>query len=467
MKNHKVDICVIGAGSGGLSVAAGAVQMGASVALIESGEMGGDCLNYGCVPSKSLIAAAKRAHVFRTSDAFGIQSQEPKVDFKKVHKHIRDVIKAIEPNDSVERFEGLGVKVFRGKAAFRTPHEVQVGKDVIKSKYFIIATGSSPAIPPIPGVETTPYFTNETIFDLKEKPKHLVVVGGGPIGCELSQAFARLGVKVSLIEIHRILGREDPEVVEVLRKQIVKDGVELYENVQDLSFDKLTVKLKHKGKSLSLKGSHILLATGRRPTVSNLGLEKAGVTYSSRGINVDARLRTSKKHIFAIGDVIGGYQFTHMAAYHAQIVIKNCVFHLPSKVDYRAVPWVTYTDPEVAHVGISHLEAPPKCKTLVWTYKECDRAQAERETEGFIKVTTDKDGRVLGTTIIGANAGELILPWVMVIQKKKEIKALTDVIVPYPTLSEISKKVAGSYYTPLLFSPFTKKIVRFLMRIFT
>lgn len=466
MKKHKVDICVIGAGSGGLSVAAGAAQMGASVALIESDKMGGDCLNYGCVPSKSLIAAAKKAHVFRTSDAFGIQSIEPKVDFKKVHKHIHSVIKAIEPHDSVERFEGLGVKVFRAKASFRSSREVQVGEDTIKAKYFVIATGASPAVPPIKGIETTPYLTNENMFDLEEKPKHLVVIGGGPIGCELSQAYARLGVKVSLVEVHTILGREDPEIVEVLSNQMVKDGVEIYENAQELSLNKLNVHIKHKGKELLLKGSHILLATGRRPNVKDLQLEKAGVTYTSRGINVDDRLRTSQKNIFGIGDVIGGYQFTHIAAYHAQIVIKNCLFHLPAKVDYRAVPWVTYTDPEVAHVGISHKEGPPKSRTLVWSYKECDRAQAERETEGFIKVTTDKDGRVLGTSIIGAKAGELILSWVMMIQKKREIKTLTDVIVPYPTLSEISKKVAGSYYTPLLFSPFTKKLVRFLMRIF-
>jgi pyruvate/2-oxoglutarate dehydrogenase complex dihydrolipoamide dehydrogenase (E3) component len=469
METQRFDLCVIGAGSGGLSVVAGAAQLGASVVLIEAHKMGGDCLNYGCVPSKSLIAAAKRANVFRTSGAFGIQNEEPKINFEKLHHHIHDVIRTLAPQDSVERFEGLGVHVIRDRAHFLSPTLLQAGNTQIKAKYFVISSGSSPAIVPLQGIESVPYLTNETIFNLKEKPDHLMVVGGGPIGCEIAQAYRLLGVKTTILEAFTLLPREDLEVVEILRQRLKADGVTIFEGAKVLSISQknksLRLNVEHGSKEIVVEGSHLLMATGRKPNVDHLGLEEAGVHYTPKGIVVDGHLRTSNKKVYAIGDVIGGYQFTHIASYQAGIVIKNCLFHLPSKVNYKAVPWVTFTEPEVAHVGISHREAPPNSKTLYWPYKDNDRAQAEGETAGLIKVSTTPKGYILGVSIIGLNAGELILPWGLAIEKNLKVRALADAIVPYPTLSEINKRVAGVFYTPLLFSPRTRKLVRLLMKV--
>lgn len=469
MAIRKVDLCVIGAGSGGLSVAAGAAQLGAKVILIEAHKMGGDCLNFGCVPSKALLAAAKRASVFRSSEAFGIKAVEPQIDFLKIHNHIQDIIAKLSPQDSVERFEKLGVQVILEKARFLSPSLLQAGKIKIHAKYFVIATGSSPAIPPLQGIENVPYFTNETIFDLKEKPDHLIVVGGGPIGCELAQAYQLLGVKTTILEAFTLLPKEDKDVVETLRQRLQSDGLTIFEGAKVLSVSKpqkkVRVEIDYLGKKTILEGSHLLIATGRKPNLNDLGLEKAKVTYTPRGVDVDPYLRTSNKKIYAIGDAVGPYQFTHIANYHAQIVIKNCLFHLFAKVNYRAIPWVTFTDPEVAHIGLLTQDLPPNCKTLLWPYKDCDRAQAERETEGFIKVSTTRRGHILSVSIIGANAGELILPWGLAIDKKLKLRAMADVIAPYPTLSEINKKVASSFYTPLLFSPLTRTIVKFLMKV--
>lgn len=462
----KVDLCIIGAGSGGLSIAAGAAQLGVSVALIENGKMGGDCLNYGCVPSKSVLAAAKRAKIFRTSSPFGLQAVDPKVDFIKLHQHIQKVIKTIAPHDSAQRFEKLGVHVIREKAVFLSPKILQAGKYKIEAKYYVIATGSSPAIPPIAGLETVNYLTNETIFKLKEKPDHLIVVGGGPIGCELAQAYSLLGVKTTILEAFSLLPKEDPEVIDVLRGSLKEDGVEILEGAQVTSISQSKNRIKVSLGKKVIEGSHLLIATGRKANVEGLGLERAGIRYTSRGIEVDQRLRTSQKKIFALGDVIGQYQFTHVAAYHAQVVLKNCLFHIPTKVDMKALPWVTFTDPEIAHVGVLHSMTPSNSRTLQWPYAECDRAQTEKETKGFIKVIISPKGRILAVSIVGANAGELILPWVLAIKKKMTLRGLADVIVPYPTLSELTKKVAGSFYTPLLFSPWMRKFVQFLMRVF-
>lgn len=462
----KVDLCIIGAGSGGLSIAAGAAQLGVSVALIENGKMGGDCLNYGCVPSKSLLAAAKKAKIFRTSSPFGLQAVDPKVDFIKLHQHIQEVIKTIAPHDSAQRFEKLGVHVIREKAVFLSPKILQAGKHKIEAKYYVIATGSSPAIPPIAGLETVSYLTNETIFKLKEKPDHLIVVGGGPIGCELAQAYSLLGVKTTILETFSLLPKEDPEVIDVLRGSLKEDGVEILEGAQVTSISQSKNRIKVSLGKKVIEGSHLLIATGRKANVEGLGLERAGIRYTSRGIEVDQRLRTSQKKIFALGDVIGQYQFTHVAAYHAQVLLKNCLFHIPTKVDMKALPWVTFTDPEIAHVGMLHSMAPSNSKTLQWPYAECDRAQTEKETKGFIKVIVSRKGKILAVSIVGANAGELILPWVLAIKKKMTLRGLADVIVPYPTLSELTKKVAGSFYTPLLFSPWMRKFVQFLMRVF-
>ncbi len=469
----ETDICVIGAGSGGLSVAAGAAQMGARCVLVERGKMGGDCLNYGCVPSKAMIAAGHAARTFRASEPFGIATDEPSVDFQKVHDHVHDVIAGIAPHDSVERFEGFGVTVLQESASFTGPREIVAGGTRVKAKYFVIATGSTASIPPIPGIDAVPCLTNETIFDLVEGPKHLVVIGAGPIGCEMAQAHRRLGAQVTLLEMFTALGKDDPETSEIVRKALVDEGIDLRENIQITSVnrdgDGVGVDFEDDGKATKISGSHLLVAGGRNPNLDGLGLDEAGVKHTPKGIEVDSRLRTSNRRIFAIGDVAGPFQFTHMASYHAGIVIRNILFKLPAKVSHKAVPWVTYTDPELAQVGIGETEARErlgdKLRVLRWPFAENDRARCERVTEGLLKVFCDKRGRIYGASIAGAHAGEMILPWTLAIGRGLKIGAMAGVIAPYPTLSEISKRAAGSFYTPSLFSNRTRKIVRFLMKL--
>lgn len=467
----QTDICVIGAGSGGLSVAAGASQMGADVVLIEKSEMGGDCLNTGCVPSKALLAAAHVAQNMRESDAFGIKSTLPSVDWAQVNQHVHKVIAAIAPNDSVERFEGLGVKVIQAKAQFIDEKTVEAGDVQVRAKYFVLATGSSPFVPPIEGIDQISYFTNENIFSNQEAIDHLVVIGGGPIGMELAQAHRRLGAKVTVMEVARLLMKDDPDLTSIVIEKLRNEGITFYEGGRNLRLEKqergFSVYCEMDGKETCVEGSHLLVATGRRANVDGLNLEAAGITYSPHGVEVDSRLRTSNRRIFAIGDVAGPYQFTHMAAYQAGIVIRNILFKLPARVDYSAVPWVTYTDPELAHVGMSEADAKGsgrEVRVLKWSFEENDRAQAEKRTEGLIKVITEKNGRILGASIVGLHAGELIQPWILAISQKLKIGAMAGMIAPYPTLAEVNKRIAGSFYTEKLFSDGTKKLVRFLMR---
>ncbi len=464
------DLAVIGGGSGGLSVAAGAAQMGASVVLIEKGRMGGDCLNYGCVPSKSLIAASHAAQTVRSAGRFGVNGHEPAIDFLKVRDHVRGVIAKIAPHDSVERFEELGVRVVQGAAVFTGPRDVMADGQRISARRFVIATGSSPATLPIPGLDTVSYLTNETIFELDARPEHLIVLGGGPIGLELAQAHRRLGARVTVVEAFRLLGRDDPDAVAVVKARLEAEGVAVHEQAKVSRVGKagngVAVTLED---GPTIEGSHLLVAAGRRPNVNGLGLEAAGVEYSARGITVDARLRTSNRRIFAIGDVAGGPQFTHVAGYHAGVVIRNALFRMPARADHSAIPAVTYTDPELAHVGLSEAQAREmhgdKIRATVWQFEENDRAQTEGETEGLIKVVTGRGGRVLGATIVGAHAGELIMPWILAVSRGLKIGAIAGVVVPYPTRSEISKRVAGAYFTPGLFSPRTRKVVRALARL--
>ncbi len=468
----KADIAVIGGGSGGLSVAAGAAQMGAKVVLVEKGKMGGDCLNYGCVPSKALIAAGEAAETIRSSASFGVNGHEPEIDFARVHGHVHDVIAGIAPHDSVERFEGLGVQVIQAAAKFVGKAEIEAGDYRIRARRIVVATGSTAFVPPIPGVDTVPYLTNETIFDLTDRPEHLIVVGGGPIGIEMAQAHRRLGAAVTVVEGLSIMGKDDPDAVEVVRRRLIGEGVTLLENSKVESLiqegNGVSALVSRDGKTTRIDGSHILLAVGRRANVGGLDLEKAGIDYGPQGITVDARLRSSNKRVFAIGDVAGGYQFTHMAGYHAGIVIRNALFSLPAKVDYRAVPWVTYTDPELAQVGLSEAAAQEQglgATAVSFDFAENDRARAERATEGFIKAVISKKGRILGATIVGRHAGELILPWVLAVQKGLKVSDMAGVIAPYPTLGEVSKRVAGAYYTPALFSDRTKKVVGLMQRL--
>jgi len=463
---------VIGGGSGGLSVAAGASQMGATVALVEKAEMGGDCLNTGCVPSKAILAAGHVAQSMREAEAFGIRSEEPQVDWQGVHDHVHGVIASIAPNDSQERFEGLGVTVIRAAGEFVDKRTLKAGNQLIRAKYFVLATGSSAFVPPIDGLDQVDYFTNENIFTNKEPVDHLIVIGGGPIGIELAQAHRRLGAKVTVMEMARLLMKDDPELTKIVIDRLTDEGITFYEGGRDLTIEKtadgsIAARCATDAGKQCVTGSHLLIATGRRANVNGLNLEAAGVNYSPRGVEVDARLRSSNKRIFAIGDVAGPYQFTHMAAYQAGIVIRNMLFKLPAKVDYSAVPWVTYTDPELAHVGMTEADAGKagrEVKVLRWQFAENDRAQAERRTEGLVKVITSPKGHILGASIVGIHAGELIQPWVLAVSQKMKIGAMASMIAPYPTLAEVNKRIAGSFYTDTLYSSKVKAVVRFLMR---
>lgn len=467
MTTQLTDICIIGAGSGGLSLAAAASQMGASVTLIERGKMGGDCLNYGCVPSKALLAAGKIAHTFRHSQKFGVSPQDPNIDFKAVHDHVHNVMAQIEPNDSQRRFEKLGVTVIREEARFIDRQTIQAGDTLIKAKYSIIATGSTAFLPPLEGLKEIPYLTNETIFELTDCPKHLLIIGGGPIGIEMAQAHRRLGAEVTVITSHGILPKDDPELVEVVKKKLLQEGVKILEEARVEKVSKTTNGLSVTTNDATLTGSHLLVATGRQANLESLNLKAAGVAHTPRGITVNSRLQTSQKNIYAMGDCTGGYQFTHVASYHAGIIIRNILFKLPAKINMDAVPWVTYCDPELAHVGLSNeqaLEKFPETQALRWPFSENDRALAERASEGLIKISTKKNGEVLGASIVGKNAGELLLPWVLAVKEKKKIADIATLIAPYPTFSEVSKRAAGSFFTPKLFSPKTKRVVRFLMQ---
>jgi pyruvate/2-oxoglutarate dehydrogenase complex dihydrolipoamide dehydrogenase (E3) component len=470
----EADVCVIGAGSGGLTVAAGASQLGAKTVLFEHRKMGGDCLNFGCIPSKALLAAAKRVQSARENAAFGLTGPPPSIDFAAVMAHVHGVISAIEPTDSQARFEGLGVHVIRAFARFVAPDTLEAGDVRVRARRIVIATGSSPATPPIPGLDTAPFLTNETIFENRVAPRHLVVIGGGPIGIEMAQAHRLLGAEVTVLEaLPRIMPKDDPELVTLLADRLRADGVRLRAGVRisrvDVDGEGIALTIATESGEERMTGSHLLVAAGRRPNLSGLELEKAGIARNEwGGLVVDRRLRTSNRRVYAVGDAAGGPQFTHIAGYHAGIVIRNALFRLPAKVDYRALPWVTFTEPELAHVGLTEVEArehhPGDLTILRWPFHENDRAQAERSTHGLAKVVTRRNGRVLGATILGAQAGELIQPWVLAINRGLKVGALASMIAPYPTLGEVSKRAAGSFFAPKLFSERTRGIVGLLKR---
>ncbi|CAM2891552.1 dihydrolipoyl dehydrogenase family protein [Legionella worsleiensis] len=469
-KKINCDLAIIGAGAGGLSLAAGAAQLGLKVVLIEQGEMGGDCLNYGCVPSKSLLAAAKAHWHTYHNDVLGISTPQKPVDFAQVMRHVKQVIATIAVHDSSQRFEGMGVKVIHANASFIDGQTVKAGSTEIKAKRFVIATGSSAAIPPLPGLHTVHYLTNETVFNLDHLPKQLLIIGGGPIGCELAQAFAMLGSQVTLIERDRILNHDDPDAVDQVRLSLMQLGVTFYEQTDILRIDcnepnQISIQCNKNTDALVISGTHLLVATGRKPNIEQLNCECAGIQFNPKGILVDKRLRTSNKKIFAIGDVTGMFQFTHIANYHAGIVLQNIAFKLPVKIKDNAIPWVTYTTPELAYAGKSE----SVCSALGINYEvlkadySCnDRAQTMQQTKGFIKVIVTPKGHILGVTIVGQQAGELLLPWVIAIREGKTLRTFTDTIVAYPTLSELSKRVASQFYTPKLFSRKVKKLVKFL-----
>ncbi|MEM6973816.1 MAG: FAD-dependent oxidoreductase [Pseudomonadota bacterium] len=470
-ERHTPDLAIIGAGSGGLSVAAGAAQMGASVVLIEAGEMGGDCLNYGCVPSKAILAAAKKAHAHRHSAAFGVADHEPEVDYAAVMDHVHKAIATIAPHDSQERFEGFGITVIRAKAQFISPTEVEAGGHIVAPRRFVIATGSSPMVPPIPGLGETPYLTNESLWENRTLPEHLIVIGGGPIGLEQAQAHARLGSRVTVLEAFKALAKDDPELAAVALDGLRAEGIDIREGAKVTGARKTET-----GVALTLEdgteieGSHLLVAAGRRANV-DLNLEAANVTYTPRGIEVDKSMRSpSNRKVYAIGDVAGGLQFTHVANYHAGLVIRNALFRMPVTASTAHIPWVTYTDPEIAQAGMTEAEAREAHGDVLevhrFPFADNDRAVAEGRREGLAKVMVGKKGKILGASIVGPSAGELILPWAMALANGLKIGAMANTVAAYPTLSEVSKRAAGAYYAPRLFeSGFVKTAVKLLAKL--
>ena len=455
MPNFDFDIGIIGGGAAGLTVAAGASQLGAKTLLVEKQPvLGGDCLHFGCVPSKTLIKSARIYHYIKKAGDYGLPGIEvPPVDFSQIAGRIRSVIDTIQHHDSEERFCGLGAKVQFGRPVFRNPHVIELDNRRISARHWVLATGSSPVLPPVPGLDRTPFLTNEDLFSLETLPRSMIVLGGGPIGVEMSQAFCRLGTKVTILQREdRILFRDDPDMAAVVRTALEDDGVSIQVNVN-------VEEVKPHGKGLEvafsqnnqgvqrIRADKLLVAAGRDPNVKGLGLESIGVK-TNRGVVVDQRLRTSQKHIFAAGDVTGRYQFTHAAGYEGGIVVANAVFRLPRRVDYTWLPWCTYADPELAGIGMN--ESAARSAGLdyeVWeeAFRDNDRSQAEGETRGKLKLILDKNEKPLGVQIVGYRAGDLLSEWTAVLGSKVKLSTLAGLIHPYPTLGEINKRVAGQY----------------------
>jgi pyruvate/2-oxoglutarate dehydrogenase complex dihydrolipoamide dehydrogenase (E3) component len=470
MARLKCEVCIIGAGSAGLSVAAGLSQLGLRTVLIEHAEMGGECLNTGCVPSKALLAAAKAASHREAPEIPGVSGAPAGVDFAAVKGGVLDVIAAIAPKDSVHRFEGLGVTVLKRAAMFIDSHTVRAGDDTVLADRFVVATGSKPAVPAVPGLSAEKILTNETIFALREKPSHILIMGGGPIGIEMALAHRRLGVPVTVIQKSSILPRDEPELVEILRGLLRREKIDILEGAEVASVrhapDGVVVTVRHAGREETIAGSHLLVATGRTPRVEGLGLDAAGIEHTARGIPVDARLRTTQRHVFALGDVIDAPRFTHVAAYQAGIVVRNLAFRLPAKVDYGPLPWVTYTDPELAHVGATEAEARKRhgeeVRIEFVSLAENDRAVAEHRAAGAMKIVVGRRGRILGASILAPAAGELIGLWCLAIKRGLPLRAVADLMLPYPTMSEIGKAAAGQHYRATLFGKTTRRLVRAL-----
>ncbi|MEO1399090.1 MAG: FAD-dependent oxidoreductase, partial [Pseudomonadota bacterium] len=440
------------------------------VVLVEKGLMGGDCLNYGCVPSKAIIAAGKHAKAIEEAPKFGVSAGDAKVSFPKVHQHIHSVIDTIAPMDSQERFESLGVTVLREHARFVDKSTVQAGDTTIKARRYVVATGSSAFVPPIPGLDTVKYETNESLFERTRNPGHLIVVGGGPIGLEMAQAHKRLGAKVTVVEGDKALGKDDPELAQIVIDRLRDEDIAILEgtkvtSVSALDRDRVRVNVEHANGAHSIDGDTLLVATGRAATVDGLDLEKAGIDYTRRGIKVSNKMRSSNRRVYAVGDVAGGLQFTHVAGYHAGLVVRALLFRLPAKENTHIIPWCTYTDPELAHVGETEASAREKYRDLTilrWPYAENDRSQAERKTDGLIKIMARKNGLIVGVSIAGAMAGEMMNMWALAVSQKLKVRDIAGYVPPYPTVSEIGKRAATSFYAPVPKKPFIRSVVRFL-----
>jgi pyruvate/2-oxoglutarate dehydrogenase complex dihydrolipoamide dehydrogenase (E3) component len=464
------DICVIGAGAGGLAVATAAAAVGQRVVLIEKYKMGGASLNHGCVPSKALLAAAKRAHSMRTAGAFGITPVEPEVDFGAVRDHIAGAVAAIAPRDAPERFGALGVMVLRASARFIDKATVEAGEVKVKARRFVIATGSSPSVPDVPGLSSVAFFTNETIFDSPRQLGRLVVLGGGAEALELAQAHKRLGAAVLVLAEGEALPGEDRELAAIAIRALRTEGVDIREGVRVENVEQMRTGVRltivHDGATSTVEGKHLVVATGRQPNVSDLNLAAAGIKSGPRGIAVNATLRTSNRRVYAIGDVTGSGAQAHVAEHHAGVFLKRVLFRLRASADAHAPPRVTFTSPEIAWVGLDEATAGRhgRISVLRWPFTENDRAQAERTTDGHIKVLIDAKGKILGAGIVGPQASELIQVWALAISQGLGIKAMTDWVAPHPTLSEINRRVAVNTWAVTAGRPLVRWAVRLLGR---
>jgi pyruvate/2-oxoglutarate dehydrogenase complex dihydrolipoamide dehydrogenase (E3) component len=476
MPDVDFDIGIIGGGAAGLTVAAGASQLGAKTLLIEKeAELGGDCLHYGCVPSKTLIKSAHVYHQMKNAARFGLpEVQPPAVDFSKVSSRIKAVIAKIQTHDSQERFCRLGAKVVFGSPAFTDEHTVRIDGRSYSAKNWVLATGSSAVVPPIPGLERTAYLTNREIFYLERLPRSMIVLGAGPIGCEMGQAFGRLGTAVTIVDrADQILGKEDRDMSETVREILATEGVRFYlgasiEAVSPNGAEKEVVLKDAGGGTVRLKAEALLVAMGRGANTEGLGLEGIGVEHDRGGVKVDRRLRTTQKHIFAAGDVAGGYQFTHAAGYEGGIVVSNAIFHLPRKVDYTYLPWCTYTDPPLGSIGMNETaarQAGIDCTVWVEEFKNNDRSLAEGEAIGKIKMVLDEKEKPIGVQILGPHAGDLLAEWVAVLNGKVKLSTLAAAVHPYPTIGEINKRVAGNFFSPKIFSDTVKTTLKFFFNL--
>lgn len=468
------DLCVIGAGAGGLSVAAGAAALGVSVVLVEKGQMGGECLNVGCVPSKALIAAGAAAAAMREAPRFGLRAHEPAADYVRVRAHVRGVIEAIRPNDSAARFRAMGVTVVEAAGRFSDPRTLVAGDHEIRARRFVVATGSKPARPAIPGLDLIHWHTNETIFDLETLPPRLVVIGAGAVGLELAQAFRRLGSDVTVLDAGPALASEDPELVEPLRRELRREGVDLREGVAIARIEPrgagARVVLPGHLIEETIDASHLLIAAGRVPVVESLGLEAAGVVFDRmKGIVVDSRLRTSNRHVYAIGDVANcGPRLTHAANAQAGVVLRHALFRLRARYDAQAIPRAIYTSPEIASAGLNEAQARARHKSirvLRWPFGENDRAVAEGAIGGHVKIIASPRGRILGAGIVGPAAGELIALYALAIQKGLNLRDLAALTLPYPTLSETARRAALTHFSQSLSNHWLRRVLR-LLRLF-
>ncbi|MDJ0622950.1 MAG: FAD-dependent oxidoreductase [Desulfocapsaceae bacterium] len=474
MTKYDYDLVVIGGGAAGLTTASGAAQLGARTLLLEKDEaLGGDCLHFGCVPSKSLIRTAAVYHQMKNSKRYGLPPvSPPPVDYTEVAKRIQRVIDVIQKHDSVERFNRLGAEVRFGSSEFVDEHTLRFAEREITARKILLATGSRAAVPAIDGLEEAGYITNREIFKLTKLPESMVIVGAGAIAIEMAQAFSRLGTEVSVIQrSEQILSKEDKDMADMVMQALQEEGVTFHLQCQIKKVNGTpegkTVVVQQGDREKSIKGEKILIALGRQANVEHLGLDGIDIDYNNKGIQVDNRLRTSRQHIFAAGDVNGGYQFTHAAGYEGGIVVSNAIFNLPRRANYTWMPWCTYTSPELASIGMNEKRAKKEgIEYSVWKedFSASDRALAEEEARGSLKLLLDKKGKPLGVQILGPHGGELLSEWVAVLNGKVKLSTLAGAVHPYPTLGEINKKVTGSIFAEKIFSEKTRNLLQLIFR---